>query len=54
MHDRASPDGVYMIEDMHSSHWPDYGGSRRGPGTFIECAEAKIDGLNGKHVVEEF
>ncbi|MBV6632480.1 MAG: class I SAM-dependent methyltransferase [Alphaproteobacteria bacterium] len=37
---------IYLIEDMHCSYWPDYGGGVRTPGTFIEYAKERIDELN--------
>ena len=43
-------DGCYMVEDVHSSYDPAFGGGLGNPGTFIEFAKAKIDELNGFHI----
>jgi len=50
LYHRTTPDGVYMIEDMHTSYWSKWGGGLRKPGTFIEYAKDKIDELNATHV----
>jgi hypothetical protein len=44
------PGGVYMVEDCHTSFHPQYGGSLRQPGTFVEFAKRKVDELNGFHI----
>ena len=38
--------GVYIVEDLHTSYWPQYGGGLRKEGTFIEFAKQLIDDLN--------
>lgn len=50
LYDRVSVNGVYLIEDMHTSYWPKFGGGLRKEGTFIEYAKLKIDELNATHV----
>jgi hypothetical protein len=42
--------GVYLIEDLHTSYWADYGGGYRSPGSFIEYAKDLVDQLHGWHV----
>ena len=42
-------DGVFLIEDLHTSYWADYGGAYRDPGTFIEYAKNLTDQLNAHH-----
>lgn len=54
LYSRVSSNGVYFIEDMHTSYWPKFGGGLRAEGTFIEYAKQKIDELNAVHVREEF
>jgi hypothetical protein len=49
---RMAPDGVFLIEDLHTSYWRVYGGGLRKPGTFIEYAKGLIDRLNAWHVDE--
>lgn len=42
-------DGVYLIEDLHTAYWEEYGGGWRKPGTFIELCKDLIDELNAEH-----
>jgi cephalosporin hydroxylase len=42
-------DGVFLIEDLHTSYWKDFGGAYKKPGTFIEYAKNLIDQLNAWH-----
>jgi hypothetical protein len=44
------PDGIYMVEDCHTSYHAPFGGGLRQRGTFIELAKRKIDELNGFHI----
>jgi hypothetical protein len=41
-------DGLYVVEDCHTSYWEEFGGVRR-PGTFIEWIKHRIDDLHGYH-----
>ena len=50
--------GVYLVEDLHTSYWPEYGGGygrplpldfRWAPRSFIEYSKNLIDGLNAWH-----
>ena len=41
--------GVYLVEDLHTSYWPEYGGGYQKQGTFIELAKGLIDQLNAWH-----
>lgn len=41
--------GVYLIEDVHTSYWQEYGGGLRKPSSFVEFAKSKIDDLNAFH-----
>lgn len=41
--------GCFLIEDLHTSYWRDYGGGYKKQGTFIEFAKDKIDQLNAWH-----
>jgi hypothetical protein len=53
-------DGVFLIEDLHTSYWESYGGGHGRPGTFIEYAKGLLDQLNAWHsregslVVDDF
>ena len=41
-----SGEGVYICEDSFSSYWPEFGGQRGKPDTFIEFAKRKVDELH--------
>jgi len=41
--------GVYLVEDLHTSYWREYGGGFRHRGSFMELAKSLIDQLNGWH-----
>ena len=42
-------DGVFLIEDLHTSYWPEYGGGIDEPGSFMEYAKKLTDKLNAWH-----
>ncbi len=42
-------EGVYMVEDMHTSYWEKYGGGLEKEGSFIEKSKKLIDYLNFSH-----
>ncbi|MCW2814832.1 MAG: hypothetical protein JWN84_2287 [Nocardioides sp.] len=44
-----SEDGCFLIEDLHTSYWPGYGGGLLREGTFIEYAKRLSDQLNAWH-----
>lgn len=46
---KVSKNGVYLVEDMHTSYWPDWGGGIDKPDAFINCAKRLIDELNADH-----
>jgi cephalosporin hydroxylase len=41
--------GVYLVEDLHTSYWDQYGGGYLRDGTFIEYAKRLIDKQHGWH-----
>ena len=45
--------GVYLVEDLHTSYWQEYGGAHKKKGTFIEYAKDLIDQLNAWHSREK-
>ncbi len=47
---RMARDGVYLVEDLHTAYWPNYGGGLRSPASFIERSKGLIDELNADHV----
>jgi cephalosporin hydroxylase len=49
LYPRISSAGVYMIEDLHTAYWPEYGGGLHEPASFMEIAKGLIDELNADH-----
>ena len=41
--------GIFVIEDVHTSYWLDFGGGLKRKGTFIEYSKNLIDYLNSQH-----
>lgn len=41
--------GVFLIEDLHTSYWEEYGGGYKKRTTFIEYAKNIIDDINAWH-----
>ncbi len=41
--------GVYLVEDLHTSYWEEYGGGFDIAGSFIEYAKVLVDQLHGWH-----
>ena len=41
--------GVYMVEDMHTAYWEEYGGALGKPDSFIERSKGLVDRLNADH-----
>lgn len=46
LYPRTAKDGVYMVEDLHTAYWDEFGGGLRREGTFIELCKELIDELN--------
>lgn len=44
--------GVFLVEDLHTNYWPQYGGGLRRPGTFIERVKELIDQQHAWHLGE--
>jgi cephalosporin hydroxylase len=40
---RVRDGGIFLVEDLHTSYWPKYGGGYKRSGTFIEYAKNLID-----------
>lgn len=49
LYDKVSKNGVYMVEDLHTSYWENYGGGLNRPGTFIELCKTLLDSLNARY-----
>lgn len=39
------PGGAYLVEDMFTSYWPNYGGGYKDPSSFVEYTKETIDGM---------
>ena len=49
LYPEVSPDGVYMVEDLHTAYWDEYGGGAKREGSFIELCKDLIDQVNATH-----
>ena len=50
MYNHMSENGVYLVEDTHTSYWPNWGGcADRSKVTFIEFSKTFIDLINAQH-----
>ncbi len=45
--------GVYLVEDLHTSYWEEYGGGYRVAGSFVEYAKGLVDQLHGWHIRDD-
>lgn len=50
LYPRISSNGVYMVEDVHTAYWDDYGGGLNRPDTIISFFKDAVDKLNADHV----
>ena len=46
LYPRTAAGGVYMVEDLHTAYWDEYGGGVGREGTFIELCKRLIDELH--------
>lgn len=46
LYPRMASDGVYMVEDLHTAYWGEYGGGLHRQGSFIELCKNLLDELN--------
>lgn len=45
----VSPNGIYLVEDVHTSYWPHFGGGYQRNDTFMEYTKKLIDQLYAWH-----
>ena len=50
MYPSVSTPGVYLVEDLHTSYWKEFGGGLSKRNTFIEYSKRLIDNLNAWHI----
>lgn len=46
LYPRTSASGVYMVEDLHTAYWSEYGGGLHRAGSFMELCKTLLDELN--------
>ena len=49
LYTKISPSGIYLVEDLHTAYWDEYGGGLNREGSFIETIKSLIDELNADH-----
>ena len=49
LYPRMYKNAVYMVEDLHTAYWEEYGGGLNHPQSFITQAKKYIDSLNADH-----
>ncbi|MGH8229085.1 MAG: class I SAM-dependent methyltransferase [Steroidobacteraceae bacterium] len=49
LYPRMPKNAVYMVEDLHTAYWSEFGGGLNEPGTFINLAKGFVDKLNADH-----
>ncbi len=50
---KVKPNGIYVIEDLHTSYWSNYGGGHLKHDTAIEFLKKFVDLLNLYHIKDE-
>jgi len=46
---RMQKNSIYLVEDLHTAYWDEYGGGLDREGSFIEFAKQLVDQLNADH-----
>jgi hypothetical protein len=49
LYPKLPKNGLYIVEDLHTAYWPEYGGGINNPNTFINISKNFIDNLNADH-----
>lgn len=50
---RLADGGLYIVEDVHTSYWPGFGGGFRAAGSFIEFAKDLIDRMHSWYTEDD-
>lgn len=45
--------GQYIVEDTHTSYWPEFGGGLRNISSFIEKSKSLVDSLHQYHLIRK-
>jgi hypothetical protein len=49
LYPQVAHDGVYLVEDLHTAYWDEYGSGLHREGSFLEHCKALVDELNAEH-----
>ena len=49
LYPKLPKNGVYMVEDLHTAYWEEFGGVLGKPESFINRAKAFVDHINADH-----
>jgi hypothetical protein len=49
LYPKMPKNGVYLVEDLHTAYWDEYGGGLDEPTSFVNRAKNFIDSLNADH-----
>jgi 23S rRNA U2552 (ribose-2'-O)-methylase RlmE/FtsJ len=49
LYPKMQKNSVYMVEDLHTAYWQEFGGELLGKNTFIEKTKSLIDHINAFH-----
>jgi cephalosporin hydroxylase len=50
LYPQMQKNSIYIIEDLHTAYWPNYGGGIENPDTFINYSKNSIDKLNERWI----
>jgi SAM-dependent methyltransferase len=53
LYPRAAPTGVYVVEDLHTAYWDEFGGGAGRQGSFVELCKSLVDQLNAYHTRDQ-
>ena len=49
LYPKLSKNGIYVVEDLHTAYWEEFGGGLGKPESFISLSKQFVDGLNADH-----
>jgi cephalosporin hydroxylase len=50
---KVKEDGLYFVEDTHTSYWEEFHGGLKNPGSFVEKSKDLVDSLYDNHVIDK-
>lgn len=53
LYPRTAPGGVYVVEDLQTAYWSEFGGGLGAEGSFITLCKSLIDELNAHHARDQ-